>query len=52
MLLNHSVVLGCIEIVGGKSYSTMGSVADESNSLVKGSIVLKHFLLVLYFDKS
>jgi hypothetical protein len=39
-------------MVGEKFYSTMDSVADESNSSVKESIVFKHFLLVLYFDQS
>jgi hypothetical protein len=39
-------------MVGRKFYSTMDPVADESNSLVKESIVFKHFLLVLHFDQS
>jgi hypothetical protein len=39
-------------MVGGKLCSTMDSVADESNLLAKGSIVLMRFPLVLYFDLS
>ena len=38
-------------MVGEKFYSTMDSDADEFNSLVKESIVFKHFLLVLYFNQ-
>jgi hypothetical protein len=52
VLLDHNVVLGWIEIVGGKFYSTMESVADEFDLLAKGSIVFKHFSLVLHFDLS
>jgi hypothetical protein len=52
VLFGHCVVLGWIEIVGGKFCSAMDSVADEFNLLAKGSIVFKRFSLVLYFDLS
>jgi hypothetical protein len=49
VLLDLSVVLGLIGIVGGKFCSTMESIADGSDSLAKGSIVLRRSPLVLYF---
>jgi hypothetical protein len=41
--LDHGVVLGWIEMVGGKFRRTMVSVADEFNSLAKEFIVLRRF---------
>lgn len=41
--LDHCVVLGWIEMVGGNFRKTVDSVADEFNSLAKESIVFRRF---------
>jgi hypothetical protein len=41
--LDHCVVLGWIEMVGGNFRKTIDSVVDEFNSLAKESIVFRHF---------